>query len=148
MTNSIRDLKEKIKGWWNSNFQNHSFWTDDLFLLLIILLISFGSFGLGRLSVIQEKKIPLKIENEFQMTQNTFLNDNPAINAIKKNQLATPPPIAQNKGVLVASKTGKKYHYPWCSGAQHISEANKIYFNSKEEAEAKGYAPASNCKGL
>jgi len=51
-------------------------------------------------------------------------------------------------GMYVASKNGTKYHFPWCSGAKSISEVNKIWFNSVEEARASGYAPAANCKGL
>ncbi len=48
----------------------------------------------------------------------------------------------------VASKNGQVYHLPHCSGAKNISEANKITFTSKEEAEAAGYRPAANCKGI
>jgi hypothetical protein len=51
-------------------------------------------------------------------------------------------------GQLVASRTGSKYHLPWCSGAQSIKEANKVWFSSKEEAERAGYAPATNCRGI
>jgi methylphosphotriester-DNA--protein-cysteine methyltransferase len=51
-------------------------------------------------------------------------------------------------GRIVASKTGAKYHLPWCSGAQTMKEENKIWFDSPEEARAAGYTPAANCKGL
>jgi len=50
--------------------------------------------------------------------------------------------------LYVVSKNGARYHYPWCSGAQSIKEENKIWFDTKEEAEAAGYTPAANCKGL
>ena len=55
---------------------------------------------------------------------------------------------SSQEGQLVGSTGGTKYHFPWCSGAKTISEANKIYFASKADAESKGYTPASNCKGL
>jgi methylphosphotriester-DNA--protein-cysteine methyltransferase len=55
---------------------------------------------------------------------------------------------ATNKGTYVASKSGSAYHFPWCSGAQRIKEENKVWFETKEEAELAGYRPASNCKGL
>lgn len=137
---SIKDIKEKIKGYWSSG----SAWSDDLFLLAIIILVAFFSFGLGRLSALHESKTPLRIENipkeVLQDTQN---------NSIQTKQVATTltSRIPEN-ATYVASKTGKKYHYPWCAGAQRISEENRIYFKSKEEAEAQGYTPASNCKGL
>ncbi len=51
-------------------------------------------------------------------------------------------------GQYVASKTGKSYHLPWCGGAKQIKEENKVWFNSKEEAESAGYAPAGNCPGI
>lgn len=51
-------------------------------------------------------------------------------------------------GQVVASKNGTKYFLPWCGGASQINDANKIWFATKEEAEAKGYQPAGNCKGL
>jgi hypothetical protein len=46
---------------------------------------------------------------------------------------------------VVASKSGTKYHYLWCSGAQRISEQNKIVFDNKDLAERAGYTLASNC---
>ena len=49
---------------------------------------------------------------------------------------------------LVGSKNGKKYYYPWCSGVKSISPANLIHFADKNEAEARGYSPATACKGL
>lgn len=51
-------------------------------------------------------------------------------------------------GKFVASKNSNKYHLPTCVGAKRIAEHNKIWFNSKEEAESLGYTPASNCPGL
>jgi hypothetical protein len=38
--------------------------------------------------------------------------------------------------------------HPLVVAAINISEANKIWFKSTEEAQSKGYVPASNCKGL
>jgi methylphosphotriester-DNA--protein-cysteine methyltransferase len=37
---------------------------------------------------------------------------------------------------------------PDCPGAKQISEQNKIWFASIEEAEKAGYKPAGNCPGL
>lgn len=56
-------------------------------------------------------------------------------------------PVALDKtGVVYASKNGKKYYYPNCSGLNRIKEENKISFNSSIEAEAEGYTLASGCK--
>jgi methylphosphotriester-DNA--protein-cysteine methyltransferase len=52
------------------------------------------------------------------------------------------------EGGYVASKNGTKYHLPWCGSAKQIKEENKVWFATKEEAEAAGYTPAANCKGI
>lgn len=123
MRESIRYLISKIK--LTNNFLNQN----DIFIILIIVLTSSASFGLGRLSKIEEVKIPLRIEN------NTAL-------------IAETTNSKEIKGKYVASVSGSKYHLPWCSGAQRISDKNKIWFDSKEEAENRGYSPAKNCKGI
>ena len=61
---------------------------------------------------------------------------------------ATPVPTGDSGGEVVASKTGTKYFLPWCGGAKNISAENLLTFSSAEEAQAKGYEPAANCKGL
>jgi hypothetical protein len=105
----------------------------DIFIALLIIFIATASFGLGRLSKIDENKKSLQIENFIENT--ALIGDfSPENNNIKGN--------------YVASKTGSKYHLPWCSGAQTIKEENKIWFETKEEAESRGYSPAKNCKGL
>lgn len=118
---------------------------DDIFLGILILLVAFASFGLGRLSKIEGAKTPIRVENapgvpDTLPTQNTQAGEE---NSLSANVLG-----ATTDGTLVGSKNGSKYHYPWCAGAQKIAEANRVYFNSKAEAEQAGYTPASNCKGL
>ena len=61
---------------------------------------------------------------------------------------ATPKPVPDAGGEVVASKTGTKYFLPWCSGAKNISATNLVTFPSADEAKAAGYGPAANCKGL
>lgn len=55
---------------------------------------------------------------------------------------------APSSGGFVASKNGTKYYLPSCGGAGRIKEENKVWFTTKEDAEASGYTPASNCPGL
>ena len=105
----------------------------DVFIILLIILVSLSSFGLGRLSKIEENKTPLNIQ---------YSNENTAIAGSFQGE------NENTKGNYVASKTGTKYHLPWCSGAQTIKEENKIWFQTKEEAESRGYGPAKNCKGI
>ncbi|MDO8555401.1 MAG: hypothetical protein Q7R75_02450, partial [bacterium] len=104
--------------------------------------VALIAFGLGRLSAVLEKKTPIKIETQASL----FASQNGQLNNIKNEQNITS--TSDVDGLLVASKTGVKYHFPWCSGALRIKEENKVWFKSREEAEKAGYTPASNCKGL
>ncbi len=107
--------------------------------IVIIVLVGLSSFGLGRLSVTEEQRVPLQIiEPQNQQASVSTVNQN------SQKQVDT----AVSGGQVVASKNGSKYHFPWCSGAKSINEANKIWFNSPEDARKAGYTPASNCKGL
>ena len=138
---SIYDLTSKIKSFWDgiSNKLNN-----DKFAIVLIILVGFGGFGLGRLSVSEEQKFPIKIENI--KTDNIFANTLTGVKNIEQSREVGG--TVNEGGQVVASKNGTKYHYPWCSGANRISEANKIYFASIEDAKEAGYTPASNCKGL
>ncbi len=49
-------------------------------------------------------------------------------------------------GKYVASKNGKKYHLLTCRYATSIKEENRVYYNSKEEAEADGKESCGVCK--
>lgn len=49
-------------------------------------------------------------------------------------------------GKYVGSKNSNKYHLPDSSAAKRIKEENKVWFQSKEEAEAEGYEPGSSVK--
>ena|SRR3989344_9628553 len=128
-----KSLSHKVNGALDSN----------IYIAIIIIMVALASFGLGRLSKMEELKTPIKIigetnlENQASVT-NT-LNNKEIKNSMGESSLAKQ---------YVASKSGTKYHLPWCSGAVNIKEENKIWFDSKKEAEKAGYSPASNCKGI
>lgn len=48
-------------------------------------------------------------------------------------------------GNFMASINGKSYYPANCEAAKRIKEENRIWFGSREEAEAGGYKPAKNC---
>jgi hypothetical protein len=136
MIMSIKEILQKSKYFFDEN--------NDIFISAIIILVAFASFGLGRLSKIEQDKMPVRIEG---LTASVKKSD--------KKQSIVPKEKFQDKnipfspgGVLIGSKNGSKYHFPWCSGAKRIKEENKIVFTNIEEAKKAGYAPASNCKGL
>ncbi|MFA7194004.1 MAG: hypothetical protein WC087_03755 [Candidatus Paceibacterota bacterium] len=49
---------------------------------------------------------------------------------------------------LVASKSGTKVYFVWCTGVSRIKAENKVYFDSLDEALKEGYKPAQNCPGM
>ena len=111
----------------------------ELYTIALIILIGFAGFGLGRLSLIEDNREAVRIEFPKYLSASVL---NTGKTADGKEVLTG------TQGLLVASKNGSKYHYPWCSGGKRIAEKNKIWFDSVEEAQKAGYTPASNCKGL
>jgi len=133
----IFDLEPKDKG---ENLKKH------IFVAILIILVGLGSFGLGRLSFYKSEKVSPEILF-FEETASAVISLDGV--DLKNNEtiLNAESSIPENS-IVVGSKNSDKYHYPWCSGAKRISEANKITFSSIEEARKAGYTPAGNCKGL
>ena len=134
----------KVKEWRSEHAQT-------LYIGAVVLLVGVGSFGLGRLSIIWPKKEPIEITTWGNPLEEGSRASEAAGNA--QNSPSTAPKQAAvvnaiTEGKYVASRKGTSYHYPWCPGAKQIKEENKIYFNTKEEAEKAGYKPAGNCEGL
>jgi len=130
---SIRELAQKIKSF--VIFPN-----PDVLVVVVVILVGFAGFGLGRLSVLDSQKELVKIFDESSQTA-SVISDYNSYSDIQAESISV-------SGEVVASKNGTKYHFPWCSGAQQISEKNLISFASIDEAKKAGYTPASNCKGL
>lgn len=123
----------------------------DIFLAVLIVLVGFLSFGLGRLSRIFENKMPIEIQNAVETKGapfDEFSSDFTSGTNASASVLGTAAQDEEQVKNFVASKNGTKYYFPWCGGVEKIKEENKIWFASKEEAAKKGYEPAKNCKGL
>lgn len=128
----LTSIIQKVKSLYRDN-------KNDLYVAAIIFLVGLASFGLGRLSILMSPKTPLVIEEPNRKVISRQES------AAESKSYAS---IALGQGKYVASKNGTAYHFPWCPGAQKIKEENKIWFQTKEEAENKGYKPAGNCEGL
>lgn len=132
---------------------------DTIYTAILIVLVGIGSFGLGRISVVktssnstvQAQILPKPSVNGAKLadfatstkTAEVSLKPKVADNIVKPVNL-----VGQDVKPYVASKSGTKYHLLTCSGAKRIKEENKVFFASKEEAEASGYSKATNCPGL
>lgn len=137
---SITETAQKIKNFFRESGSREKFLT-----IAIICLVGTASFGLGRISALENGREPVKIEN-LPLEANVSTSLNREVETEEKE--VSEGVILKAGGMVVASKNGGKYHFPWCSGAQRILEENKLYFASIEEARAEGYTPAANCKGL
>ena len=45
----------------------------------------------------------------------------------------------------IGNKNSKVFHYNTCGSVDVMKDKNKVYFDSKEQAESKGYHPCKNC---
>ena|SRR3989344_192878 len=116
---NIPEIGRRIKSLWEGIVHEWG-------IVIIVILIGLASFGLGRLSALEDAR--------------------PAVSAVEAD--AGRARAMYVGGEVVASRNGSAYHYPWCPGAQSMSPANKIWFASEEAARRAGYSPAKNCKGL
>lgn len=115
-----------------------------LFHAVIIVLVAASSFGLGRLSGGDEG---LKSAENKPIVMQGAAATALAVSSSTPKELANGLP-SEGPAAYVGSKNGTKYHALWCPGAGQIKEENKVYFANKQEAEAAGYTPAANCKGI
>lgn len=106
-----------------------------IYSAILVVIVGVAGFGLGKLSEEPQSVETVAIEGAYIAPELTFGGgDAQVLNA--------------ETGQYVGSRNGTKYHFPWCSGAQRMKESNKVWFATKEDAEAAGYSPAANCKGL
>ncbi len=118
--------------------KKHSF-LEEFFLILLIFFSIFLGIGIGRLSVITERKTPITIKDTTKPESNGFSGDG------EEGVLTA---VDNKKEIFVASRNGTKYYLSDCIGARRILSANLISFSTREEAESAGYQKAVNCPGL
>jgi hypothetical protein len=114
--------------------------------LVAIVLVGIG-YILGQISREAEEKpvVVVKHERAREVEVKNAVSASVGMSLASKSPGPTTTPLYNG---VVASRTGKKYHFPWCAGARSIKESNKIWFISEQEARKAGYEPATNCKGL
>jgi hypothetical protein len=134
------------------------FLASDLYVAGLIVLAGLAGFGLGKLSANAAARPAVRIEypsenaasaqqaDAAQDLTGTAPEPDPKSAARgAQAQEAAVSAAAAHTGAYVASRNGERYYPSACSGANRIAEANKIWFNTKQEAEAAGYTPAVNC---
>mgnify|MGYP001565816927 FL=1 len=132
---------EKIKPFINQCLESEK--RKDVLVVIIVILVGLGSFGLGRLSKNQNSGLRIEYENQranvIDSISGGFLDANLNSN-ISQNLPKT------SSGSFFASNRGSKYYSIGCSGGKTIKQENRIYFNTQEEVETAGYELSSSCE--
>ncbi|MEO0097264.1 MAG: Ada metal-binding domain-containing protein [candidate division WOR-3 bacterium] len=103
------------------------------FIKILLLVITF------LLVVIYFQNVSLKREIE---------NLKIKIEEIKSSEISNPSleeKPTEKKLIYIGNSKTLKFHQSDCQWAKKINPANKVYFNSKEEALKKGYQPCKIC---
>ena len=96
----------------------------DIILTISIVLISLIVFGIVLLI-------------NFSKDRGEIIIQNPSTSVSAKV-------TANKQGMFVGSINSTKYHWPDCSFAKRISEENRIWFSSEQEAQNAGYVKCSS----
>jgi hypothetical protein len=128
---------------------------DNVFVGFLFVLVGFGSFGLGRMPIVETPHQASILSTPSAKIIDTQVNTGPGTSSTTaKNNDAESKYISslQNEGQdvqkFVASKSGTKYHKLTCPGAKQIKETNKIFFATENDAESAGYSKAANCPDM
>ena len=146
----ITDLREKIKGIID-NLRPHE---GALWALAMVIVCSLLGLGLWRLASSGGSLEPITIEHgvdfaeRYRQEQGRGVGvGNPSPNSpVREAETNLVANISGSSDRLVASKNGTRYYYEHCAGVKRIKEANKIYFDTKAEAIARGLTLAANCQ--
>jgi hypothetical protein len=154
---SIHEGTSKIKSFLDSPTGHN------LLVILIILGVSVAGFSLGTMSSKKDgAKVIVSADGNLanlaaaaqtaQISAQKGPGGQSAAEGGTKSPIKEPindpatSPVQNEKGAFVASKKGKKYYPVNCAGAKSLAEANRIYFQTAGEAEAKGYSLSTSCK--
>ncbi len=102
-------------------------WLAEWGMAAIVIAACLASFGLGRYSALEDSKTAVIVSERISASK------------------VVPRSLG---GMYVASREGKTYSYPWCSGVNRILPANRVWYSTADQARAAGYEPAKNCTGL
>ncbi len=128
---------EKIKQFWVSEEGK------DILVVLIVILVGLGSFGLGRLSKgSQGAGIRIEYTEAAAQAANSASALIPEENLPKVSDL-TASSLGKS---FFASSRGTKYYPAGCSAGKSLKLENRIYFATREDAEAAGYTLSGSCK--
>ena len=117
--------------------------SEGLFLIMSAILIGGSGYLIGNINAIESNLSDIQVVYPDAIAIKTDTQ----IQGVQENQ-PTDNLSTISTGKIVASKNGKRYYYPNCNGLNRIKAENRIYFETKEQAESKGLTLASGCQAL
>jgi len=120
-----REAMEKGRGLWEERY---------------IVDISKGIYHLPNCPLL--KKIPDKDKKEMGAGEIIKQNYKPC-DVCKP--LISPPSVEKRNYQYIGNKFSKKFHRLTCPWAQKISEENRVYFKTRDEALKQGFVPCKVC---
>lgn len=126
---------------------------DHVVVFLTVLLAIGASFFAGRMSILENGKLPVDIRLGagnliIEKLQENSENNNVSDNLVYANTESETENVAEmpRYGMFVASKNSDIYHLWTCPSVDRIKDDNKIWFDTREEAEETGRTMAGDCK--
>lgn len=119
---------------------------EGLLLIMSAILIGGSAYLIGNMNALESNLSEIQIVYPDAIA----IKSDTKVEEIKSTEMSSANNQETNlaTGNIVASKNGKRYYYPNCGGINRIKPENRIYFETKEQAEAKGLTLASGCKEL
>lgn len=119
---------------------------EGLLLIMSAILIGGSAYLIGNMNALESNLSEIQVVYPDAIA----IKSDTKVEEIKSNEVSSANNQKTNlaTGNIVASKNGKRYYYPNCGGINRIKPENRIYFETKEQAEAKGLTLASGCKEI
>ncbi len=120
-------------------------------VVLVVILVGLMAFELGRLSKVGNSS-GIKIQYNGEAESANVLNALKDSNVLAKPKVlgaseSKPTNSSSTTGQnFFASSRGKKYYPVGCTAGNTLKQENRIYFNTREEAESAGYTLSSSCR--
>jgi hypothetical protein len=121
----------------------------DTAIALVVVLVGFVSFFLGRLSVLSDDKTSVLVSLPSEATITSagpqILPASAYTGAFELSKVKATVE-ANYGGAFLASKNGTKYYPAGCSAANRIKEGNRVWFKTEADAQAQGLTRSTSCK--
>lgn len=118
-----------------------------ILLIISAILIAGCMYFIGNMTALESRSSEIQIiyPEAIAIQSDKNIENSKTNTEIQKDNVVKPN---SNQGQIIASKNGKRYYYKNCGGVNRIKIENRIYFETEQQAEAKGLTLASGCKKL